>query len=88
MIEITKTRSEEPYDASIVFYFGDVRTYNDVHFIGLAIKRFQLLKTHELIIYSLLPPTDIRNYIATYKKDTMDNSTVQNIEFRQLQLAR
>lgn len=84
MLETTKRQTREPYNANIVFYLGDIHSYNEIRFIGLAIKQFQLLKTHELIIYTLASKTDIRSYIANFKREWTDKSEVQNIEFRQL----
>jgi len=56
-----------PYNAYIVFYLGDVQGYSDLHFIGLALRQFQMLKTGALIVYTLRDPIDIRNETAIFR---------------------
>lgn len=96
MLQPTKSGSRAvPYEAYIAFYLGDVQSYSDLHFIGLALRRFQMLRTDELVVYTLRDPTDIRNEIANFKREfqLVSASTEQaadheesgdNMEFRQL----
>jgi hypothetical protein len=74
---------------------GYVQSYSDLHFIGLALRWFQMLRTDELVVYTLRDPTDIRNEIANFKREfqlvsastgqaTDHEESGDNVEFRQL----
>ncbi len=96
MLQPTKGDSPPvPYKAYVAFYLGDVQSYSDLHFIGLALRQFQMLRTGELLVYTLRDPTDIRNEIANFKREfqLISISTGQttdyeesgdNMKFRQL----
>ena len=96
MLQSTKGNSPPvPYEAYIAFYLGDIQGYPDLRFIGLALRQFQMLKTDELIVYTLRDPVDIRNEIVVFKEEfqlattspdqvnTLGQSE-NNVEFRQL----
>lgn len=97
MLQPTKGDSRPiPYQAYITFYLGDVHDYPALHFIGLALQCFQMLRTDELIVYTLRDPVDLRNQIATFKEEfhlvpdsperaaSHGRSGVADIQFRQL----
>lgn len=72
------------YDASIVFYLGSLKSYDDLRLVGLALRHFQLLKTQEVEIYTLNDPTEIRNEIANFKKDFYPENGQDEIKFDRL----
>jgi hypothetical protein len=57
-----------PYSAWIVFYTGRIESYDDLRFIGLALRQFQLLGT-EVEIYTHKSPTSIRNEIRLFQEE-------------------
>lgn len=68
---------------SIAFYFGEINTYDDLHFIGLALKQFQLLKSDEVILYILRDSEDMRNQIARFRDSFPLAKAKEGIEVKQ-----
>jgi hypothetical protein len=56
------------YPASIVFYTGEIESYDDLRFIGLALRQFQIASP-EIEIYTLESPTKIRNEIKVFREE-------------------
>lgn len=70
------------FDSSIVFYLGQLGSYHDLRFIGLALRDFQLLQAGEAAIYTLYEPETLRNEINGFKEEFRDKNV--QFEFRQL----
>jgi hypothetical protein len=66
---IKGTKQIHEYPSSIVFYSGDIKDYNDLRFIGLALKQFQILANAEIEIYTLHSPADMRNEVTAFVKE-------------------
>lgn len=74
----------DSYEASITFYLGNIQNYDDLRFVGLAIRNFQLFKMGEVIIYTFRSPTEIRNEIANFIKEFTPVTGDAPIKFEQL----
>jgi hypothetical protein len=58
------------YSSPIVFYTGHINDYNDLRFIGLALRQFQILKPNtEIGVYIPDSIVRFRNEIKTFKSE-------------------
>jgi Fe-S cluster biosynthesis and repair protein YggX len=83
--QVTKTAGGELHNTVLgyfAFYLGDVRSYADLRFVGLALKHFQMFHASEISIYTLSDAIDIRNYTELFKQEFRSEGV--EFSFRQL----
>jgi hypothetical protein len=61
-------------ESKLVFYLGAIKSYDDLRFIGLALRQFQLLANQNINIYILIDPIKIRNEIQSFNSEFSDSS--------------
>ena len=57
------------YETSLIFYLGSITSYQDLRFIALAMKQFQLTQCAEVEIFTTYDPHKWRNQIETFKSE-------------------
>jgi hypothetical protein len=70
------------YTSHIVFYLGNINSYHDLRFIGLALKGLQFLQAPEIVVYTRYDPAVLRSPIEDFKHEWQDS----NVEFHFRQL--
>ena len=82
---INEGHKHHEYDSSIVFYTGKLDNYEDLRFVGLALRQFQILGP-EIEIYTQASPTSIRNEIKVFK-DEFASGTNSEFKFNELTIS-
>lgn len=72
------------YDQVYVFYLDPIISFDDLNFIGIVLRSFQLLHSNPIVIYTLHQRTEIRHYIAQFSKEFDRNSNGNQIQFETL----
>lgn len=67
--KLVGSENRHPYEQGLTFYLGEVQTYPDLRFVGLALRDLQLLLVKQQTIYTLYDPGVLRNYVENLQRE-------------------
>lgn len=69
------------YDRILVFYLDPIGSFEDLYFVGLALRHFQLTQDYDITIYTTAKHTEIRDYIAQFHQKFGQHNSRNEIRF-------